>query len=166
LAGNRLDKDSRARLIRLCTALDMKNAWRTLQRAAPDETHLVEFLGFVLREPRFLPNSREPAPSPAKLRKSFEKIAKLAASLVQELQQLGGENNPTSGMEELLSALLRIAHSPREQLGAEEELSANKITTTALSLYECLGDNPDQPSLSEYLSYLDEAAIARTRRAH
>lgn len=158
LVGAALDNDSKARLIRLCSDPGMENAWRALQHAASDQAVLVEFLGFVLRESQFLPNPRTPSPSPAKLRKSFEKIVKLAASLIQELQQAASNGNPDSGIEELRAALIRIAHSPRAQASTGEEFSGEKITATALTLYECLGADPDQPSLTEYLSWLDEAA--------
>ena len=133
LVGGGLDKESKERLTRLSSDPGMKHAWQALQRVAPDEAFLAEFLGFVLREPQFLPNPRKPSPSPAKLRKSFEKIAKFAASLIQELQQLAGEENPYSGIEELRSALRRTAQSPRVQAGAEGALSAKEITRTALT---------------------------------
>ena len=89
---------------------------------------------------------------PSQLRQSFEKIAKLSGSLIQELGHLG--HDP---VEELRAALRRTPPAPAQtELAPNDE--AKSSTVAAFALLAELEEDPDTAGLLESLDTLARAA--------
>jgi hypothetical protein len=130
----------------------MQRVWNTLSHAAPDNAALVEFLDQVRLHSTVLgPGSSRPALSPAQQRKAFRAIARHAALLLKELQDLAGPNgHAESGLAELESALRRAA-------GTSASEGWNAVLVQALSLREDL-EQTEEVSLVVQLRALTNAA--------
>lgn len=152
-----LDKEARARLIRLISDPEMQKVWTTLSQAPSNETALVDFLDLVRLHPTVQgPWLQAPALSAAQQRKSLARMARLANMLLEELGHLGGRANvPESGLSVLESALRR----------AEMELLRARRSSepvVMLSLPAIADEDEDQPSPIQVLAALARSAELAT----